>query len=38
MIRVENIVVSFDLGGGQEHLVLDDLSLEQAVNVATLSA
>ncbi len=27
MIRVENIVVSFDLGGGQEHRVLDNLSL-----------
>jgi len=28
MIRVEDIVVSFDLGGGQEHIVLDHLCFE----------
>ncbi len=28
MIRAHNIAVSFDLGGGQEHSVLRDLSLE----------
>ncbi len=28
MIRVEDIVVSFSLGGGQEHMVLNKLSLE----------
>ncbi len=28
MVRIEDIVVSFDLGGGQEHTVLNKLSLE----------
>ncbi|HNT59595.1 MAG TPA: ATP-binding cassette domain-containing protein [Rectinema sp.] len=28
MVRIEDVVVSFDLGGGQEHTVLNKLSLE----------